>query len=59
MRVPFLEASHADHRARVHQGGLGGILLGHGHVANPAARRHRAIGSTPVTGRTEGLSCRA
>ena len=43
MRVPSLEASHADHRERVHQGGLGGILLGHGQVANPGgaqAARH-------------------
>jgi hypothetical protein len=53
MRVLSLEDSHADHRERVHQGGLGGIPVGHGQVANPAARRQRAIGSTPVTRRTE------
>jgi len=35
MRVPSLEASYADHRQRVHQGRLGGVLLGHGQVANP------------------------
>jgi hypothetical protein len=44
MRVPSLEASHADHRERVHEGRLGGVLLGHSQVANPGgaqASRHR------------------
>jgi len=44
--VPSLEASHADHRERVHQGGLGGILLGHGQVANPGG-----AGSAPSAAR--------
>jgi hypothetical protein len=44
MRVPSLEARYADHLEAVHQGGLGGVLLGHGQVANPRgsqAARHR------------------
>jgi hypothetical protein len=44
MRVPSLEASYADHLEGVHQGVLGGVLLGHGLVANSRgsqAARHR------------------
>jgi hypothetical protein len=46
MRVPSLEATYADHLEGVHQGGLGGVLLGHGQVADPGS----ATGSAPVEG---------
>ena len=54
MRVPSLEARYADHLEAVHQGGLGGVLLGRGQVATPRLagsahwqhaghRAHRAV----------------
>jgi hypothetical protein len=51
-----LQRRHADHLERVDERCLGGVLLRDHQAAHPRRPRQRAMGRTPVTGRTDPSS---